>query len=465
MVSDMWILALTLGCEENRYKTLPAATDTAGAPDSGFTDPCTGIECGDNASCQSGACSCDEGFYGDPDVGCESVEPHTGWIGSPCPSDDACDYDDGWCITDYPDGHCTQTCEQYCPDADGMPTTFCIEPDDRDGGHCFSRCDFSYYPLTDGCRPDYTCVERARYSSSSTELTCVPSDWVIDEPCQLPLNLEGSDECYLELVSFADPVLRDLVEKLLSGTADSIDAIDFLDENYAASQAFISDELDVTIHDNATSGHSESSPMRGAIVHYTAAQREDSTIKYFVGSDPHASTHFVIGSYRNGLPVQLFSHEDRTWHAGSTYNIDRFGIDFANAGYLTAADGGGWETYSGAEYTMFLPLYGSEPVYVTGGIPGADSGYAAYEYWQPYTIYQLLSYVLVGRALHLAYGLQEDAIERHGDVSDSRVDPGPNLPLTYLNELVFSAEDVFAVAWLEEYRTDTDWIGEHPEAR
>ena len=52
----------------------------------------------------------------------------------------------------------------------------------------------------------------------------------------------------------------------------------------------------------------------------------------------YASTHFVIGSYRNGLVVQIFSHRDRSWHAGSTYNIDRFGVDFANAGYLLLED-------------------------------------------------------------------------------------------------------------------------------
>lgn len=365
----------------------------------------------------------------------------------------------------YPEGHCTQECDRYCPDADGVPTTFCIEPEDRSGGHCFSRCDFSLYPISGGCRPEYTCVERSRYASSSVELTCVPDAWVEDEPCSLPLNLEGSDECYMALISFGDPVIYDLADKLLTGAADRRDAVDFLDENFSASQRFIQEALGVTIHDNMTAGHSNTSPMRGAIVHYTAAQREDSTIRYFVSSAPHASMHFVIGSYRNGLPVQTFSHEDRTWHAGSTYNIDRFGIDFANAGFLIPDGSGGWESYSGTAYTMFLPLYGSEPVHVTGGITGKDNGYDAYDYWQPYTYYQLLSYVLIGRALDLAYGLDAEAVERHGDVSGSRVDPGPHLPLTYLNVLLFNDQEVFTVPWLSAYRTDPGWIGDHPEAR
>ena len=40
---------------------------------------------------------------------------------------------------------------------------------------------------------------------------------------------------------------------------------------------FVEDDLGHTIHDNNSEGHLASSPMRGAIVHYTAAQREDGT--------------------------------------------------------------------------------------------------------------------------------------------------------------------------------------------
>ena len=172
----------------------------------------------------------------------------------------------------------------------------------------------------------------------------------------------------------------------------------------------------------------------------------------------------MIGSYRNGLPVQVYPHYNRTWHAGSTYNKDRFGVDFANAGYLDPTSNG-WETYSGTSYEMMLPLYGRDPVEVTDGIPNASSKYASKDYWQPYTYYQLMSYVLVMRALHLVYDLDKEGVERHGDVSGSRVDPGPALPFTALNELVFNDEDAFAVEWLNTYKVDPNWIEDHPEAR
>ena len=205
--------------------------------------------------------------------------------------------------------------------------------------------------------------------------------------------------------------------------------------------------------------------MRGMIVHYTAAQREDGTIRYFVSSDPHASTHFVIGSYRNGLLVQLFSHRNRTWHAGSTYNRDRFGVDFANAGYLQQRDSGGYEDYAGRSYDMVLPLYGSEPVHIEDGIPTASDKYSYSHDWQPYTYYQILSYLVVGRALHLLWGLEQTAIERHGDVASSRVDPGPHLPFTALNEMIFNTEDAFDTVWLNQFKVQKDWIVEHADAR
>jgi N-acetyl-anhydromuramyl-L-alanine amidase AmpD len=323
------------------------------------------------------------------------------------------------------------------------------------------------YPSTAGCRSGYACASWGRYGEPSrTEVVCVPDTWVERDPCIHPTNFDDSEACYFDLVSFSDPQLETLTRQLLDGTATAAEAEAFLDLNHELSQTFVTTEFGVTLHDNRTSGHSSTSPMRGAIVHYTAAAREDGTIRYFVSADPHASTHFVIGSYRNGLIVQLFSHRDRTWHAGSTYNIDRFGIDFANAGFLRPDGQGGWETYSGASYELALPGHGAQPVEVLGGIPTAPvNKYDNDDHWQPYTYYQLLSYVAVMRALHLTYGLQPADVERHGDVSGSRVDPGPALPLTWLNELVFSDEHATSAAWLQDFRRAPDWIGQHPEAR
>jgi len=300
--------------------------------------------------------------------------------------------------------------------------------------------------------------------SSTVRPVCAPKSWLGDAPCADLSNAVGDDDCYFELVSFGDTMLEAQARELLAGDADETSALAFLDGNFAASQAYIENELELTIHSNYTSGHSSAQPMSGAIVHYTAYQSENKTIAYFVSSDPHASTHFMIGSARNGQLVQLFSHENRTWHAGSTYNVDRFGIDFANSGYLVA-DGDDWLDYADRVYTMWLPLHGDQAIEVTGGIPGAESKFAGHDYWQPYTYYQMLTYVLVGRALHLVYDLDPADVERHGDVAASRVDPGPQLAFTYLNELLFNDADVFDTDWLDEYKVEPDWIATHPEAR
>jgi N-acetyl-anhydromuramyl-L-alanine amidase AmpD len=278
------------------------------------------------------------------------------------------------------------------------------------------------------------------------------------------MNKKGDDACFFKLLSFGNARQETLAKRLLAGTATKAEALEYLDANYKSSQVFIKDELKVrTIQKNYSTGHRSSKPMKGMILHYTANQKEDGTIRYFLGSSAHASTHFVIGSVRNGLLVQLFSHKHRTWHAGS-YNQDRFGIDFANAGYLKKS-GSSWVDYAKRKYTVDLPLHGNNPIKVTGGIPGAHSKYGRLSYWQPYTYYQLLSFLVVGRALHLVYALDVKLCQRHGDVSSSRVDPGPALPTTALLKLVFSKDDVLSVQWLRDYKVQKDWIAKNPNAR
>jgi len=433
------------------------------------SEDCIEADCGVNASCdlESNECKCDLDYVGDPYEGCEPVEAVTGWIGSPCDHTSDCDYDGGSCLTEgYPEGMCTQDCTTTCPDLDGAPVTYCIDPVEPEGGLCFSKCDFALYSASNGCRSGYACVEWERFNQTGSDYVCVPDGWKEEDPCLHPTNFGGNDDCYLDMVSYGDPELQALTLKILQGEANADEAEEFLDLNYEYSQEFMADELGIDDPvGNYTPGHSASSPMRGMIVHYTASQREDGTIYYFTGDDAHASTHFIVGSYRNGLIVQLFSHRNRSWHAGNTYNIDRFGFDFANAGYLIA-DGNGYEDYAGRDYTLVLPLHGNEPIHVEGGIPSAPvNKYDTREEWQPYTYYQVLSWIAVTRALDLVYTLEDDAIERHGDVSSSRVDPGPALPLTHMIDLVWSGDDVFQVDWLNEFKADPDWISEHPEAR
>ena len=145
--------------------------------------------------------------------------------------------------------------------------------------------------------------------------------------------------------------------------------------------------------------------------------------------------------------------------------IAKAGFDFANAGYLNPTSDGGWEDYADRDYELDLPLHGNNPVEVTDGIPGASTKYANKDFWQPYTYYQVLSYILVGRALHQVYDLESELIQRHGDVASSRVDPGPAFPLTWATNLIFTTDDLFDVEWLTQYKVQPNWIVEHPQAR
>ncbi|MCB9759689.1 MAG: extensin family protein [Alphaproteobacteria bacterium] len=119
-----------------------------------------------------------------------------GFIGSPCASDADCDYDGGICLLDgFPNGSCSMECDRYCPDADGFPTTFCVErgefPDDAplvEGG-CLSRCDLGLFPET-GCRDGYGCVVTTRANEPETQTyACLP-----DRPSDLT-------DCHVELAA------------------------------------------------------------------------------------------------------------------------------------------------------------------------------------------------------------------------------------------------------------------------
>ena len=60
---------------------------------------------------------------------------------------------------------CSLDCEQFCPDRDGMPVTFCIDGIVGGNGGCVQRCDYSVFP--NGCRPGYRCETRPRYGEPS----------------------------------------------------------------------------------------------------------------------------------------------------------------------------------------------------------------------------------------------------------------------------------------------------------
>ncbi len=94
-----------------------------------------------------------------------------GWIGGECsPSfDEDCPFDGGSCTAD---GFCTATCTTaapFCPDRDGMRSTFCVELEAGVGG-CVVKCD----PNNPSCLPGQTCEPRVRFGRTTpTEHVCL----------------------------------------------------------------------------------------------------------------------------------------------------------------------------------------------------------------------------------------------------------------------------------------------------
>lgn len=386
-----------------------------------------------------------------------------GWIGDTCRGTADCGYTGARCLllSNAKQKVCSLSCQRLCPDRVGERGTFCI--DSGTGGVCVARCDVKRYPGV-GCPAGEVCVSRDRFGQSSVSVdVCLPKEK--QSGCVDNMNKQGDDRCYLQMVSWGDTVQQSRIEKLLKGTATRQDALAFLDRNAVQTRVFLKQAYGISkVHPNRTVGHASSRPMVGMVVHYSANQHEAHTARYFSQKGAHASTHFLLGADRNGLVLQLFSHRNRTWHAGSAYNIERFGVDFANAGPLKKV-GGKWVDYMNRAYTMDLPLHGKQPVKVTGGIPGGHKKYSYQVYWQPYTYYQLVSFLVVGRALHLVYGLQSSRCQRHGELSSNRVDPGPALPTTALLQLVFSKDNIWNVLWLRAYKKQADWIAKNPQAR
>lgn len=106
------------------------------------------------------------------DMGPTEPLPNEGWVGGACSDSSDCDYEGATCL-DWPGGTCSQPCERFCPDRDGLNSvTFCIEEDGQ--GACVARCDNELYPGS-GCREGYKCQIRKRFEDPGVEQgVCVP---------------------------------------------------------------------------------------------------------------------------------------------------------------------------------------------------------------------------------------------------------------------------------------------------
>jgi len=147
--------------------------------DNGFEDAASPKpDAGGQAPADTGVVNgTDAGNTNPPDPGPRVLNP--GWIGGPCMSDADCSFTNGQCLTDgsgYPEGMCTQSCTQYCPDQAGAlnSVTFCIEDGlQNTPGMCVSRCDYTLSPT--GCRQGYVCLPEKRMNQASVVRdVCVP---------------------------------------------------------------------------------------------------------------------------------------------------------------------------------------------------------------------------------------------------------------------------------------------------
>lgn len=192
------------------------------------------------------------------------IDLNTGWIGGPCPDDLACDYESGTCLMDtegFPDGHCSQPCDLYCPDQDGAATTFCVDSEDlgvqANGGWCAMQCDFGLSPT--GCRAGYHCASVPRYGQPETvKFACMPGEGaeISLSDCMLELAERGvgfqvgqnpmdSPDEHPELIcDVNDPVWVD-------GTMAGVN-YRYASETGEVKRIFAACELALAMHDTAT---------------------------------------------------------------------------------------------------------------------------------------------------------------------------------------------------------------------
>ena len=129
-----------------------------------------------------------------PELPVGPVDINTGFIGGACQADAQCAFAGGDCkvpVDGYPNGMCTQSCTQFCPDQAGLVTTFCIDGVilDEAGGMCVSKCDLGR--SDSGCRDGYTCTEELRVNQERiASWVCLPGEWTV---CLQELIVRGVD--------------------------------------------------------------------------------------------------------------------------------------------------------------------------------------------------------------------------------------------------------------------------------
>ncbi|MBX2811386.1 MAG: extensin family protein, partial [Myxococcales bacterium] len=196
--------------------------------------------------------------------------PPSSFIGSPCILDTDCNYPEARCLKDqegFPGGTCTTPCEEFCPDAEGFPTTFCVDRDslpiDRDSlpmvgeaaGMCVQRCDFAVYPFV-GCRNDYGCVLVNRNHDPDAEVyACIPGQSILT-PCMQELADRG--------VPFSSTVILDASPEEAPELTCHVDEPIIFHSGYLGIELVLSEGNETrSLRGDCTMGHALANTLEG----------------------------------------------------------------------------------------------------------------------------------------------------------------------------------------------------------
>jgi N-acetylmuramoyl-L-alanine amidase len=173
------------------------------------------------------------------------------------------------------------------------------------------------------------------------------------------------------------------------------------------------------------------------IIHYTAGGMGDGAISHFKNPTAKASAHLVID--HNGTITQMIPFDTVGFHAGkSTWktitglNSHSVGIEIVNWGLLNGS-AGSWRSWTGAtvpDSRVVLAKHKNFEPTTTNA-------------WEIFDEAQLEATIEAAAAIVAAYGIPEEKILGHDDISPIRKqDPGPVFPMSSFKAKVFGrAED------------------------
>lgn len=162
------------------------------------------------------------------------------------------------------------------------------------------------------------------------------------------------------------------------------------------------------------------------VMHFTAGGSAASSAQYLCQPKAKASAHIVIG--REGTVYQLADFNRITWHAGRSRwqgrkGLNRYsiGIELDNAGQLTQAADGHFETWFGRRVA-------DNEVH-----RGQHRNRTQVDYWHSYTESQLEVTFELCALLIEHYGIA--TLVGHEEIApDRKTDPGPAFPLERMRQ-------------------------------